>query len=236
MLSKVQAAWENGSIGTLNVTPNDLLNSEYELISYGLPATYVQKLQQLGVDATTIETMRNRLRVQNINEAAGTLPDFLTNPLLISSLNNVAGAFYNSALNNASPLSAGQKVKAEGLIRNSTNNPITSSNTSFEFEVGANDSGNLSSELKLRVQSYAYNFVTTNSSITRAALLGNMAILEGTYSASDVTTGTFRVIATDSGKEGKSKDLITISLSNGYQISGVLDRGDIKIKTKQNDD
>lgn len=238
LLANVQAAWQKGTIGSINITPSDVLNAEIELIYYGLPVTYVQKLQQLGVDSVTIETMKNRMRVQNTYEAAGTFPDILTNPLLINSLNKAADAFYESAINNAIPLTHEQTVEGEGDIRSSTGNAITSSNSSFEFEVKANDSGNLSSEFKLRVQSYAFNFVTTRGSVTRAALLGNTAILEGTYSASDATTGTFRIIATDSGKEGKgkSKDMVTISLSNGYQISGVLDRGHIKIKTDQNDD
>jgi len=230
LLANWQTAWRNGSIGAVTVTSSDVLNAEIELINFGLPPTYVQKLQQLGVDNVTIETIKNRLRVQDIYAASGTFPDMLTNPSLISALNKAADSFYEAAINNATPLMRDQQVEGEGFIRN------LSGNASFEFKARINDSGNLVSELKLRVQSNSFNFRIIQGSITRAALLGNIAILDGTYSASDATIGTFRIIATDAGREGKSKDMVTISLSNGYRVSGALDSGNIQIKTHQSDD
>ncbi len=230
LLSNWQTALRNGALGSLTVTPSDVLNNEIDLINFGLTSPYVAQLQQLGVDNATIETIRNRHRVQDTNQVSGTFPDSLTNPDFISSLNKAADALYEAALDNATPLIRGQQVEGEGRIRN------LSSSASFEFEAGVNKSGNIVSELELRVESTSFNFRIIQSSVTRAALLGNIAILDGTYAASDATAGTFRIIATDAGKGQESKDMVTISLSNGYQLSGVLDKGHIQIKTHKSDD
>lgn len=230
LLTNWQTALRNGSLGSLTVTPSDVLNNEIDLINFGLTPTYVAQLQQLGVDNTTIETIRNRHSAQDINQISSTFPDNLTNPDLVNSLNKAADALYEAALENATPLTRGQQVKGEGRIRN------LPGNTSFEFEVKVNKSGKAVSEFELSVQSNSFNFKIIQSSVTRAALLGNIVILDGVYNATDATTGTFRVIATDSGKGNRNKDSVNISLSNGYQLNGVLDKGHIQIKTHKSDD
>lgn len=225
LLANWEAAWKNGLIGSISITSSDVLSAEMDLIKYGLPSTDVLKFQQLGLDAAAIEAIKNLMSVQDINAVAGIFPDMLTNVSLISALNKSADAFLSAALNNATPLAQHQQVKGEGAVSND------SAEASFEFGARLNHSGKLLGEVHFRAHSSALNFRVTTGAITRVALLGNIAVIDGTYTASDATSGTFRMIATDvEGDKEKGKDTIDISFSNGFHISGVVDKGKIEIR------
>jgi hypothetical protein len=230
LLSNWVAAWKKGSNGSITITPSDVFSAEIDLIKYGLPPSSVQTLQQLGADAATIEAIKNRFTVQDVYAVAGTFPDLLTDISLINALNQSADAFLAAALNNAVPLAPHQQVKGEGIVSDNV------ADATFEFEARVNSSGKLTSEVHLQAHSATYNFRITTGSITHAALLGNVAVLDGTYSASDATSGTFRIIATDiKGDEGKGKDTVDISFSNGFHLSGVVNKGEIQIRTEVED-
>jgi hypothetical protein len=230
LLSNWVAAWKKGSNGSITITPSDVYSAEIDLINFGLPPSSVQTLQQLGADAATIETIKNQFTVQDVYAVAGTFPDLLTDISLINALNRSADAFLAAALNNAVPLAPHQQVKGEGIVADNA------ADATFEFGARVNGSGKLTSEVHLQAHSATYNFRITTGSITHAALLGNVAVLDGTYSASDATSGTFRIIATDAkGDEGKGKDTVDISFSNGFHLSGVVNKGEIQIRTEVED-
>lgn len=230
LLANWQAALKNGTLGTITVTPNDVYNFEVNLISSGLPPAYVQALTQLGADAATIEEIKSRLGVQDIYAVAGAFPDTLTNATLASTLDQEALALYAAALNNATPLAEGQKIEGEGSIT------IPAGRVTFGIEAKIEDTGNLESEIELKVSSTSTNFRFIHSVVTRAALLGNTAVLEGTYQLSDGTTGTFQIVVADNARHGKGADTFTVTLSNEYRASGTLTNGNIKIKSEKSDD
>jgi uncharacterized membrane protein len=88
LLTTFQNALQANGI-TATITPSEVLNYEMEIVSTGqLPADEVSALQEFGADASLISYITQLARVQDINAVAGTFPQLLTEPDLISLLNS----------------------------------------------------------------------------------------------------------------------------------------------------
>ena len=70
---------------------------------------------------------------------------------------------------------------------------------------------------------------TAKARIQSLSITGNTASFSGQGHLEDGTRVTFSVSVTDNGEPGTS-DTISISLSNGYSVSGTLTSGDIRIQ------
>ena len=68
----------------------------------------------------------------------------------------------------------------------------------------------------------------TKAWIHSLSITGNTADFSGQALLEDGSRVTFSVSVTDNGSPGRS-DTISISLDNGYSVTGTLTRGDIRI-------
>ena len=69
----------------------------------------------------------------------------------------------------------------------------------------------------------------TNAKIRSLSITGNSAEFSGQGYLENGSRVTFNVSVTDNGEPGTS-DTISITLSNGYSVSGTLKSGDIRIQ------
>ncbi len=210
---------------TITISPNDALNFEINVLYNGLPPSIVQNLTNFGADAATIEQIRELAYVQDLNEIAGSFPTDLTNAELDAALADASEALLNFALDNAVPLSPGQEVKGQGTLSKSDGSQVD-----VKFEAKAKQKGSSASTIEgsFSLKDCASGFEIKNSQVTRAVMLDDLVVVDGTYQTKDGRSGTFRIIATVDSTQGKGLT-VSVSLSNGYRVTGSL-KGKIEIK------
>jgi len=93
LLTSLQNAWSAGGYGTVTVTTTEVLENEIAILQNGLPASVVQMLTQAGLDSATIALMQNFVDAMDVNTVVGTFPAQLTNPSLVSAVQNFDSAF-----------------------------------------------------------------------------------------------------------------------------------------------
>src|SRR5262249_5035785 len=101
LLTGLETALQAGGFPTVTVTPFNALLFEQSVSQNGLPASLVQKLTQLGADRSTVEHLRRLAVVQDINAIAGSFPQRLTDPALITALQGAARALDPIAVTSA---------------------------------------------------------------------------------------------------------------------------------------
>ncbi len=226
--ANVKSALTGVGFPSITVTPNDVFSFEANVLNNGLPSSIVQVLTQLGSTNSEIEQIRQIAFVQDINAAAGNFPANYTNSALNTDIGSAAKALIDFSLANATPLVKGQHVGGHGFISMSTGDHVD-----IDFNaVGAIDNqGNPSLVgTNFHLFDHASGFDIEQGQISRAAILNNLVVVDGTYLASDNSTGTFRAVAVDNSKKGQGQDTISISLSNGYKVSGTLTGGQVLIQ------
>lgn len=229
--STLQSALQGAGFPVISITPNDVYNFEVNVLYGTLPAYLVNALTQLGADATDIEHIRRLAYVQDINLVAGSFPSLLTNRPSSISILAAAQSLTEFAIDNGTPLVLGQEAEGEGFIVPASGGKIT-----FEFEAKVEDDHGGELRGKLRLQDHGAGLGVRSTALRRAVLIGNLVAIDGDYEANDGTAGTFRAIAADNAKHGKGKDAFSLTLSNGYQASGILAGGNIEIKTRAKSD
>jgi len=95
LLTNLQDAFQAAGV-TAMITPGDVSNFESNLNTNGLPASSAQILTQLGFDSSEQNDITQALIVQDTNQVAalggGNFPKMLTDPFLITALQNEAQA------------------------------------------------------------------------------------------------------------------------------------------------
>ncbi len=233
LLQNWQAALTRAGNAVISISQSDVLNNEINLIKFGLPSTYVQQLQTLGADATTIESIRNLHRVQDISVVAGNFPEKIANMGLIDSINKTVDSFLGTALGNAPPLAKGQRASGKGSAE-------TNIGTIFEFEVGLENDDDKKGRLmdgNFSLRDKTTGFYAKSTQFSHAVIIGERTIgIEGSYKANDGSNGTFRLIATDSIRHRAGLDSIYIVLSDGHKIFAKIRNGYVLVKGKIGDD
>jgi hypothetical protein len=229
-LSALQAALSFEGL-SIPISSTDAFYFELNLLQNGLPPSDVSILTKLLADPVTINNIKNRLSVLDINKVAGTFPDLLVKPSFIDSINKAATSLTEAAINTGKPLELGQHVEGGGVINGTAGN---GNGIDFEFNAHLNNKQNsstLTGELELK--DHFSGFEINKSVVSRVVLIDKVVVMDGTYNANDGSTGAFRVVAADNASAGKGSDTFSISLSNGYRANGVLTGGNIVVKNKR---
>ena len=92
LLANLQSALKVAGFVSIKVTPSEVFNFESDIATNGLSATDVQTLTDLGADADEITAISDTMIVQDPNAVAGSFPELLTNPTLVSALHQAASA------------------------------------------------------------------------------------------------------------------------------------------------
>lgn len=211
------------------VTYNSAYAFDYLVAYSGLPNFVTQALIQFGADSSAIDTIHQIAFVQDPNAMAGTTTSVLINQNVLAALQNGSDALFAFALDNAPSMTLGQGVEAEGGI-----NSLNGSMITFEFNAQGQKIGSApKGKLILKDRSSSRSISIRSTSISRAALLGNTAVVEGKFIGEDGSSGAFRIIATDNNLQDDDKkgvaDTFSIDLFNGYSQSGSLIQGDVQI-------
>jgi hypothetical protein len=225
-LSALQAALSFEGL-SIPISSTDAFYFELNLLQNGLPPSDVSILTKLLADPVTINNIKNRLSVLDINKVAGTFPDLLVKPSFIDSINKAAASLTEAAINTGKPLELGQHVEGGGVINGTAGNGID-----FEFNAHLNNKQKSSTILKgkLKLKDHFSGFEINKSVVSRVVLIDKVMVMNGTYNANDGSTGAFRVVAADNASAGKGSDTFSISLSNGYRANGILTGGNIVVK------
>lgn len=93
LLANLQSAWVASGAGSVTVSPFDVLNSEFNVIDRGFPASVVQELSQAGLDASAISMLEGAFFTLDINQASGVFPAKLTDPTLENAIQAYLATF-----------------------------------------------------------------------------------------------------------------------------------------------
>ncbi len=216
LVSAIQAA----GFVPVTFTASDVFNYELNLLFFGLPGDTLQALIDLGADANTINFVTGLLMVQDVNQTAGTFPDFLNNAAMSALEQSLATDLINFGNANGGgggvPLKSGQMVQAQGWVTNAQGK------TTFALEAHVDQNGNLLGKLELNDHS---GFSIQHGKIAHAFMTGDSAFqVDGTYVASDGSSQTWNASA------DATQQSIAISTSQGFSVSGVLGGGNVSIK------
>ena len=224
--SAVQAL-QSAGFPVLQITANDVYNFEWKVYSSGLPADLILNLTKLGIDSNTIDRIRRLAYVQDINAVAGSFSAILGGTGVNTALTSASLSLADFAIANGVPLVPGQEAHGEGFVTESSGSKLT-----FEFEAQLHENNPLTLEGEFGLVDHATGFAILHAKFGRTVLIGTTVVIDGTYTDNVGSSGTFRIIATDNRKLGKGLDTFSISLSSGFKAGGVLGGGQIKVKTK----
>jgi hypothetical protein len=119
-------------------------------------------------------------------------------------------------------IAAATRVDGSGSIENNQGTEVT-----FRFSAAqADDSSRLG---QFTFCDIAAGKCTAKARVQSLSITGNTAGFSGQARLDGGTRVTFSVNVTDNGEPGTS-DTISITLSNGYSVSGTLTSGDIRIQ------
>lgn len=224
----LQNAWNAAGLPSLVASASDIHAYQIQIFYNGLPVNEVQILTQAGLTSQDIEYLRRVTVAQNYSQVAslGGFPASLTDPVLNNALHKAAASLSGLAISNATPLAAGQKLHGEGKVTLPDNSSLQ-----FEFNAQIDPDPAAGSALKGHLEMHKLgNMVDIeDGKVTAAWLIGNLMIVNGTYTTENHETGTYRIIAVDNSTKGSGNDTFDITLSNGFHATGVLSNGNIKI-------
>lgn len=213
LVTSIQAA----GFSPVTSTPNDVFNYEFNLLFFGLPNDTLQALLALGADSSTISFVTGILTVQDINTTAGTFPDLLNSVNENTVEQGLATDLINFAARNGGgvPLTAGQMVQAQGWVQNG------SGPTTFALDAHVTTQGMLLGNLEVNDHN---GFSIQHGRVTHAFTTGtNAFMINGTYVAADKSVQTWTVNADAVAQS------LTLSTSQGFSVSGVLNGGNVSI-------
>ncbi len=218
-------AIQNSGFAGFQITPSDVFNFEVQTAFFGLNPNVLQLLNQLGASPDEIFLVTGSLIVQDPNLVPTSFPAFLVDPNLNASVTSIATVFQQFADNIlGKPLTPGQRVQAQGSISDPKSGFVT---FAVEADVGGNPPALRG---KLELNAHDAGFSIQHSTITSARILGtNGTAIDGTYQASDGTSGTFHIVAVDNSKPGNGSDTFSVTLSNGFHASGTLTGGNVEV-------
>jgi len=93
----VQSALQAAGFPSVSITAADVSDFQSDVAVNGLPPSLEVALDQLGADSAAIEEIRNLLIAQDPNAVAGSFPEMLMNPALVTALQEVAQSLYEFA-------------------------------------------------------------------------------------------------------------------------------------------
>jgi hypothetical protein len=202
-------------------TVNDVFNEEFRILFFGLPSEYVQVLTAEGFTQEDINFAAGALFVQNpFSIAPNSFPEILTNsPDLNAAEVAVSADLLNFAARNGSgtPLTPGQMVQAQGFVTGATG-----SKTTFAAEAHVDQQGTLLGHLELN--DHLSGFSIPSANVTRAVMIGDAFSISGNFVASDGSTQSYVL------KGDAAQQTVAISTSTGFNVSGNVTGGNVKIK------
>jgi hypothetical protein len=222
LLANLQATLRANGVPPIAFGANDVLGYELDLLYNGFSNEEMQTYTALEYSAEAIEMARKRVAARDIYAAAGTYPDLFVSPAYTSALQNLADVV------RFVPLREDQELKAEGRFESSTGSTVT-----FKLRAEVED-GKLVGSFEEKDRATANSFGFQSTSLARAGTLGKKLFVEGDYVANDHTTGSFRTVITP-GSGGSSKGSVTITLSNGIVLGGILVDGHTKTPMESED-
>ncbi|MDD5560152.1 hypothetical protein [Candidatus Methylomirabilis sp.] len=90
--ANVQIALQATGRPSILITADDIANFQRDVAAHGLPVFLTEALTQLGADSATIERIRNSLIALSPSADVVSFPEMLTDPALITSLQEAAQA------------------------------------------------------------------------------------------------------------------------------------------------
>lgn len=224
----LQNAWNTAGLPSLVANATDIHAYQIQIFYNGLPVNEVQILTQAGLTSQDIDYLRRVTVAQNYSQVAslGGFPASLTDPELNNALRKAAASLSGLAISNATPLAVGQKLHGEGKVTLPDNSALQ-----FEFNAQIDPNPAAGNTLKghLEMHELGKGFDIDDGTITAASLIGNLMIVDGTYTTENHESGTYRIIAVDNSSKGSGNDTFDITLSNGFHAGGALTNGNIKI-------
>ena len=203
---------------TFTVDANAIFNEEFNLFFFGPPSDLVPTLTALGVSPDDQQFVIGRMLTDDpfVDAADGTagFPAFIGNdPALSAAEAGAAASLEAFAILNGSgvPLKAGQMVQAQGSIQ------ATDGKLTFAIEAHVDQQGNLLG--KLEMNDHGSGFSIQQGTVTAAFLNGNAFTVNGSYTASDGSTGTY------SFSGDTTRQTASITLSGGFTASGAVSGG-----------
>ena len=219
--SAAQSAVQASGFASFPFSVNDVFNTEFDILFFGLPSPFPQVLTAEGFNQNDINFVAGSLFVQNpFSVAPNSFPEILTNsPGLNDDESAVSQDLLNFAVRSGAgtPLAPGQMVQAQGFVT-----AASGSKTTFATEAHVDQQGTLLGHLELN--DHLSGFSIPNGQVTSAVLISNLFALRGNFVAADGSTQSFLVLG------DQANQTVTINTSNGFSVSGAVTGGNVKVK------
>ncbi|HET9184034.1 MAG TPA: hypothetical protein VFP59_18045 [Candidatus Angelobacter sp.] len=219
--SAAQSAVQASGFTSFPFSVNDVLNTEIDILFFGLPSPFPQVLTAEGFNQDDINFVAGSLFVKDpFTIAPNSFPEILTNaPGLNDAENTVSQDLLDFAIRSGAgtPLAPGQMVQAQGFVTTTDG-----SKTTFATEAHVDQQGTVLGHLELN--DHLSGFSIPEGQVTSAVLVGNLFALRGNFVAADGSTQSFLVMG------DQANQTVTISTSNGFNVSGAVTGGNVKVK------
>jgi hypothetical protein len=188
----------------------------------GLPPYEVQALQQLGVDANTINAITQGVAALDPTSIAGSVPGIFNNANVKSTVQSGVDALVAvAASHNVVALASGQKISGSLTFTNANGSPVVISISATGY------TSSISGTFTLTDKSLA-NPQKVYGKIKGASLENGSVIVDGTYTDSNGAPQFFTAVATIRGTSATINN-VTLALSSGYAAAGTVTSGSLNI-------